>query len=106
MQRFDMDKFNREFEKTEEEQKQINKEKEEEKLEKLNTPKVETKKIYQNTLYDILIGIKNTWLGILDDILNFQYNLETLTKNNRLFYIGITLVIIALIVFFYNYFLE
>lgn len=101
-----MDKFNREFEKTEEEQKQINKEKEEEKLEKLNTPKVETKKIYQNTLYDILIGIKNTWLGILDDILNFQYNLETLTKNNRLFYIGITLVIIALIVFFYNYFLE
>jgi hypothetical protein len=106
MQRFDIDKFNKEFVDFQEENKKEHEEKEKEKLVKLNEPKVEIKKLYQMSLYDIMVGIKNTWFGILDDTLNFQFNLETVTKNNRLFFIGCTFFMIAVLIFFYNFFFE
>lgn len=106
MQRFDINKFNKEFVQFQESNKKEKGEKEKEKLAKLNEQKVEIKKLYQLSLYDILVGIKNTWFGILDDSLNFQFNIETFTKNNRLFFVGCTFFIIAILVFCYNLFFD
>lgn len=55
---------------------------------------------YKLSIYDILIGIVDTWFDILADIITFNLN-DIITKNNRLFYIGITLVIFGLILYLY-----
>jgi hypothetical protein len=62
--------------------------------------------IQQQSMSDILIGVKNTWFGILDDILAGDFNLRIFTRSNRLFYIGITLIVVAILLFLYNYFTE
>jgi hypothetical protein len=102
MQRFDIDKFNKEFVQYQESNKKEKEEKEKEKIAKLNENIIIPKKLYELSLYDILVGIKDTWFGILDDSLNFQFNIETFTKNNRLFFVGCTFLIIAILVFCYN----
>lgn len=57
--------------------------------------------IYELPISDILVNIKNTWFELLDDLLNQRFQLDTLTKNNRMFYIGITIfVTVALLYLF------
>ena len=45
------------------------------------------KSITDLTVFEILIGIKDTWFGITDDLIHLRFNKQTFTKNNRLFYI-------------------
>lgn len=52
---------------------------------------------------DILVGIKDTWFGILDDVLAFRFSYDIFLKYNRLFFIGLTLIIIALLILLYNF---
>lgn len=59
-------------------------------------------KSYSQLFLEILINIKNTWFGLLDDLLQQKFYIETFTKNNRLLYLGLTIIIIALIVFLLN----
>lgn len=59
---------------------------------------------HQETIGSILIKTKDAMFNILDDILQHRYMLDTLTKNNRLFYIGIMVLIIAAIIFIYYIF--
>ena len=54
----------------------------------------------------ILINTKDSLFELLDDLLQFKYNRETFTKNDRLFYIGIFLIINVIFIFLYNAFFD
>ena len=70
-------------------------------LERLNKQQIE-KKPYQLSVAEILIAIKDSWFGIIDDLLQRQFYIETFIKKNRMFYIGLTIVIIAIIFYLYD----
>jgi len=87
--------FNDIFAKELERQKQEQKKVEEQKLKDLDTKYKKT--ISDMTIYDILKGLKNTWLGIFNELIHMNISLDMLTKENRFFFIGLTIVILALI---------
>lgn len=85
--------------------------------EKINTLKelekqgqIETSKknrqFYDLTLLEIIIELKNTWFGILDELLSGNFSMSILMKNDRLFYVGLTVLIIAIILYIYDYIIE
>lgn len=71
-----------------------------------NDPAPEEKPIHEQSIIDIFIGIKNTWFHILDDVLSGDITWDMFTKENRLFYIGLTIIIVAILLYIYNYFTE
>lgn len=104
---FDTDKFNREFIYKRDKAKLQTEIKSKEKLDKLNKEaNEELRPLYSLSLSEIFIGIKDTWFDILDDLLALNINSNLITKNNRLFYIGITIIIIAVLFYLYNFFIE
>jgi hypothetical protein len=96
--KFDVNEFNKVFEETKEKRKQKIKQMEEDRIYELNKAQT-TKQIYQLSLSEILIGIKDTWFELIDDILQKNVSFTTFTKNNRLFFIGLTIIIIILFVY-------
>jgi hypothetical protein len=59
------------------------------------------KKPYQQSFLEVLIGVKDTWFGLIDDILQQRFYMETFNKDNRLFYIGVTIVLIVILIYLY-----
>lgn len=100
--KFDIGKFNDSFEEQKNTKIQINNKIDEHKLQMMGT-QLEEKTIMQSTVSDLLIGIKNTWFYLIDDLLQQRFNVNTFTKENRLFFIGLTIVIIAMILHLYDY---
>lgn len=100
----ELDKFNTEFERKVID-KPILKCMDKNDLDKRNILLTE-KSITDLTVAEILIGIKDTWFGMTDDLIHLRISRETATKNNRLFFIGLTLVIIILLLFLYEYLIE
>jgi hypothetical protein len=74
-------------------------------LEQLNNIE-NIKSIKDYNLLDILIGLKNTWFNIMDDLLEYKFELSTFTKGNRLFFIGLTFIFFAVILYLYNFFIH
>lgn len=99
--RFDLVEFNKKFEAQKEAVKQQNLEINQQKLMELNEQEA-LKKPYELTFAEMLIGIKDTWFEIIDDLLQQKFYMETFTKNNRLFYIGLTFIIIVILVYLYD----
>jgi hypothetical protein len=62
--------------------------------------------LYNQTIYDIFINLKNTINDIVrelfDDIINFKFNIDIFFKNDRLFYIGLIFIIIAILLLLLN----
>lgn len=96
--RFEIKRFNRDFEQYKERRKEQMRRKLDEKLAILNRP-IEPIPIYNQTIGEIAIGAKDAFMGILDDILNFNLSFKILTKQGRLFYIG--LISLSILVFVY-----
>lgn len=99
--KFDINKFNAAFEKNIEATTQTNRDLESARLSKLNLQKPEVKP-YELSFSQMLIGIKDTWFGLTDDLLQKQYYIETFTKQNRLFFIGLTIILIIIIIYLYD----
>lgn len=119
---FDIDRFNRYYEQYRERRKKEMYKRMKERLDILNkTPPVIP--IYDYSIGQILIGMKDSIVGISNDLLNWNYNQQVsvkadednvavenkseikvqwdiLTKDNRLFFIGLVLVIIAFVIYF------
>lgn len=53
------------------------------------------KLLHELTFFELVVGMKNNFFDLLDDITSGNINNETWTKNNRLFYIGLLIVIFA-----------
>lgn len=54
------------------------------------------KKIYDMSVLDIMIGIKDTWFNLIDNLLNKNVSVQTFTKDDRLFYFGITILLLTI----------
>lgn len=99
--RFDLGKFNKVFDVNREITKRNQRVEELEKLSRLS--KVETHtSLYDLNISQILVNTKNSWFNLLDDLLEQRFQLDTFTKDNRLFYIGLTIVFIAIILYLYT----
>lgn len=97
--------FNKNFEKEKELTIQLNKQKEKDRIDKLNQESQnKPKSIYELSVTEILINLKDTWFELIDDLLQGKFNINTFTKNSRLFYIGITLIVIVMLLYLYSLF--
>jgi hypothetical protein len=103
--KFDAGVFNQEFEETKEKIKKNVSNKDEALLNKLNNTKYE-KSILQNNMNDMLLGIKDSWINLLDDFYGLRFSISMFTKENRLFYIGLTVFVFTLILYLVEYFFE
>lgn len=98
--RFDLGQFNKVFDRNKEIAKESQRISD---LNKLNALSQETVHVslYDLSLYQIIINTKNTWFNLLDDLLDQKFELETFTKENRLFFIGLTVVFFAVVLYLY-----
>ena len=101
--KFDIDKFNNEFVNTANSQKAKALAEDEIHIQKLNETSNQKTSLVNLTLFDLFVGIKNTWFDILDDMLlqNFQPNV--LFRGNRLFFVGLTLILLGILMYFYTF---
>ena len=103
--RFDVKEFNKVYNDYISKKKESILEQEERRLDRLNNMK-EYIPLHQLSVGQHLINTKDTWFDILDDLLQFRFNIRTFNKQNRLFYIGLTLLIIATCTYIYKIMLE
>lgn len=68
-------------------------------LNRLQSINPEQNNISKFSIYNILISIKDTWFNIIDGLLQGNFNSNLFTQNNSLLYIGITIVVLAVIYF-------
>jgi hypothetical protein len=102
---FDVGQFNKRFDSMIRREKIIDKNIDANKLNKLNDI-IKQKPIYENSLMEIIYNTKTELFYILDDLLQQNISWNILTKNNRLFYIGITLIIFSVLFFICYIFSE
>lgn len=103
--RFEVDRFNRDFDQYKVRRKLEMNESMRKRLEELNTPEPEPP-IYNQPIGKILIDTKDEIFNIIDDLLQFKISVSTFTKANRLFYIGLIIVIIAIIFYIWDLFIN
>lgn len=95
---FDIYKFNKDFETSQKgnvEEEEI-----------INIEEIENDKLHEMRLGDIFINMKDEVFGIINDIISLNYDnnfSEIFTKNNRLFYFGLFLLIICIFLYFISY---
>jgi hypothetical protein len=106
-ERNEIDKFNRNFDQYKERRKEQMKLKMEAKLAELNK-KEDDVPVYNKPLGEIIVNIKDTIFKIFDDILSFNMinSRDLIMKDNRLFYIGLLLLFIAVIMCLYEYSID
>jgi hypothetical protein len=103
--KIDLGKFNIIFERNKEVAKESQRLKDLEKLNALSQEK-QTVSLYDLSLFDIIINAKNAWFNVLDDLLDQKLELATFTKDNRLFYLGLTIIVFTTILYIYTLFLT
>jgi hypothetical protein len=67
---------------------------------------ISEKPFYKMNVLEILIEMKNTWFQILDELIGGNFSMSILIKNNRMFYVGLTILIFAIILFIYDYAID
>jgi hypothetical protein len=101
-QAFDLAGFNKAFDEQKDQTKKLEVELIKNKLDIMNEKNKNKKRLYDMSILDIMIGIKDTWFNLIDDLLNKNISMHTFTKDNNLFYLGITILIITLVIYIYN----
>lgn len=95
---FDIDRFNRNFDQYRERRKVIMNAEMEARLAELNKPPPDIP-IWNRPIGTVLIDMKDSIFGIIDDLLSYNFSLNIFIKENRLFYLGLFLLISILTVF-------
>ena len=98
---FDLDKFNKKYEDVRKRRQKLLMNKQEDKLRKLNITTFK-KKLHEYTVGEYAFGMKDAILGILGDLLRLQFTIQTFTKNNRLFYLGMFILINCLVIVLFS----
>lgn len=101
--KLDIDHYNKQISQYSEIRKNDTKLLVEQKLNDINKQKP-VELVYDLSIGQIIINLKDNMFDILDDILNSRLTSETFTKDNRLFYLGLFMIIVACILFFYMFF--
>lgn len=95
---FDNDLFNKDFGTYVSQKRKQTKEEDDDRLIKMNT-EIYNKKISDMSLNELLVGWKQTIVTIIDDMINKKISKESITKENNLFYIGVTIIICTIIIY-------
>ena len=103
--KFDIDKFNRQFGQYKIKRKDEMEERIQQKLDELNRPVEETPP-YKLSIGTIAINTKDSIFNVIDDLLSFNFSWSIITKEHRLFYLGVFLITIALIIYLYRFFMD
>lgn len=101
---FDIGKFNTAFDKNKEKQKNIIKSNSEKRLNALTNLELQNNQKSNGPVINLFIEIKNCWFYLADDLLQQKFEIETFTKENRLFFIGITLIFFSTVLLCFNEF--
>lgn len=88
---FDVNKFNKDFEASLEKAKEDENQREIAKLQSMNKI-IYKKKISEMSLRELITEWKDSLLGILNDLLHLRLRSSELFKDNRLFFLGITIL--------------
>lgn len=94
--KFDVDKFNRDFQQYKERRQTEMDIQLKQKADELTKKANISIPIYNLGIGETLIKFKDSFFGILDDLLRFDLSMNTFTKENRLFYIGLFLIVVAI----------
>ena len=103
--KFDIDKFNRNFDQYKENRKQEMAIQLQQKLDVLNNPPPPTP-AYDLSIGQLAINMKDALFNIVDDIINFKFDKDILLRDNRMFYLGLILIIFAAIAYIYFIFIP
>jgi len=103
--KFNAQAFNKGFEEQKAQNKELTNQRIESKMDELNQPSKQ-KKLYELSMSEIIIKIKDSWFDLLDDIINNTFGIDSLTKDYRLFYLGITVFFFGCIFYIYNMLLS
>lgn len=95
---FDIDRFNRNFDQYRERRKVVMNAEMEARLAELNKPPPDIP-LWDRPIGTILVDMKDAIFGIIDDLLSYKFNLNIFVKDNRLFYLGLFILISILTVF-------
>lgn len=66
----------------------------------------EHKPFYKLNLLEIVLGIKNTVFDIINELINSNYSTDVFIKGNRLFFIGIIILLFIILLYVYDYFFS
>ena len=103
-----LQKFNKNFEEEQEQRKMKIVEMEKEKL-KMLISKKNKKNIHDLTLGEILVNTKNSYLDIIIELLSGDYKdgfSKIFTKENRIFYIGVSLLILSFFIYILSFIFD
>jgi hypothetical protein len=103
--KFELTTFNQDFTNYLKKQKNEELKRDEERLKTLNQTIYE-KKISNMSMTELLYEWKDSLIGFIDDIIHFNFNVSELFKDNRLFFLGITIIIIIILFYFYYWFVS
>jgi hypothetical protein len=98
---FDIDKFNKKYDEITKTRQQLMNAREQTILSKLNTTSF-NKKLHEYTIGELAFGMKNTLFDIINDLVNLDLTIDVFIRNNRLFYIGLFINIIVLIIYLFQ----
>jgi len=101
--KFNLAVFNKAFEEATNQRLENNRILEEQILEELNKEKKDYNP-FNKTVGNNIFSLKDIIFEILDDLLQFKFNLDIITKERRLFYLGLLLILIVIIVSLINQF--
>lgn len=97
---FNLGQFNKEFERTKEIAQESQRLRDLNKLNALSQVQERTS-LYNLSILQIIINAKDAWFNLLDDLLDQKFVLDTFIKDNRLFYIGLTVLFFATVLYLY-----
>lgn len=99
--KFDLAQFNKKFDDAKKKMQLVRDESDQEQLSKLNNVAI-TKPLTSYSIGELMIGIKDTWFDTIDDILHFNITSDLMSKNNRLFFFGLTFLIIFVFLYLFD----
>jgi len=99
---FDLKKFNAEFEDSVLKKKEKAEAEMQANLDELNYYQKKKPYVLDLSVGQTLIGVKDTVFGMMDDIMTMNIDRTFLVKDNRLYFIGILLLLIVLYVVIHN----
>lgn len=104
---FDLEKFNKRFKQLQDKDKETANLEREEYLKTLEK-KEDVKKITNLSVADILTNTKNEVLDLTYEIISFEFEgfsgfIDLFTKNNRLFYVGLFMLLICFVLYFISF---
>lgn len=98
---FNLAEFNKAYELAQKKKELDRQEFEDNVLKELNKPKPK-KELYELGIVEIFIRTKDSIFDLLDDLLQGDLNYNTFLKDNRMFFLGLFIILLVIIVHMYN----